>query len=143
MRKKQSQRWNDGQNRGSWKSKCQSTQTKIIFLESRRTAGQKKLTGLKRIRCSEGAACSNGEDSKELGGKCALGFMGGGHEAEIALCIHYARCKLGVRCKNCAGQPTHIEILHNQDCSNGRVQTFLTLVWCISKFGCKSCSALR
>lgn len=55
-----------------------------------------------------GAACSNGEDSKELGGKCALGFVGVGHEAEIALCIHYERYKLGVRCNDSAEHPTHV-----------------------------------
>lgn len=79
----------------SRESKCQTTQ-KTNSLPWKSLAGQKKkLTALKRIKCSEGAACSNGEDSKELGGKCALGYLRVGHEAEIALCIHYARCKSG------------------------------------------------
>lgn len=34
--------------------------------------------------------------------------MGVGHEAEIALCIQYARRKLGVRCNDSAGHPTHV-----------------------------------
>lgn len=34
--------------------------------------------------------------------------MGVGHEAEIALCTHYARGKLGVRCKDSAEHPTQV-----------------------------------
>lgn len=45
--------------------------------------------------CSVGAACGNGKDSKELG-RCVcvcdgVGSGEEGHEAEIALRIHYAR----------------------------------------------------
>lgn len=39
---------------------------------------------------------------------CALGSVGVGHEAEIALCIHYARCNLGVRCSDSLGHPTGV-----------------------------------
>lgn len=80
---------------------------------------KKKMIALKRIRCSQGAVCSNGENIKELGGKCGLGFVGVGHEAEIAPCIHYARGKLGVRCKDSAEHPTQVINLYRNITQSG------------------------